>query len=112
LIDKNQRIFQFLNANRRDAARYLDLFSTKSNSTVLVIDGPSLQVCLDQFEREFIELACQAPSVICCRCSPTQKAEIVRLMKLYTGKRAAAIGDGGNDVRSVGGMRVVWGVPL
>ena len=85
------------------------MFSTKAN-TCLVIDGPSLQICLDHFEREFIELACQAPSVICCRCSPTQKADIVRLMKFYTGKRAAAIGDGGNDVSMIQAADVGMGI--
>jgi len=36
--------------------------------------------------------------VICCRCSPLQKTEIVKKIKYYTGLRVAAIGDGGNDV--------------
>ena len=33
-----------------------------------------------------------------CRCSPTQKALITQKIALYTKKRTAAIGDGGNDV--------------
>lgn len=34
-----------------------------------------------------------------CRCSPTQKAEIAKALKVYTnGKRICGIGDGGNDV--------------
>ena len=41
------------------------------------------------------------PSVICCRCSPTQKAEITRLIKKYSGKLTCAIGDGGNDVSMI-----------
>lgn len=48
-----------------------------------------------------MELACRSPAVVCCRCSPTQKAEIVRLIQKHTGKRAAAIGDGGNDVSMI-----------
>ncbi len=40
-----------------------------------------------------------APCVCVCRCSPTQKAEVARLLKTFTGgKRIAAVGDGGNDV--------------
>lgn len=101
LIDRNQPIFQFLNCTtQREAARLLDHFSTKVN-TCLVIDGPSLQICLDSFEQLFLELACVSPAVICCRCSPTQKATVVELMRTHTGKRTAAIGDGGNDVSMI-----------
>lgn len=43
--------------------------------------------------------AIQAPCVCVCRCSPTQKAEVCKGLKHYTGgKRIAGIGDGGNDV--------------
>lgn len=48
-----------------------------------------------------MELACRCPAVVCCRCSPTQKAEVVRLIQKHTGKRTAAIGDGGNDVSMI-----------
>jgi len=48
-----------------------------------------------------MELVCQCPAVICCRCSPTQKADCVRLVKQYTGKHTCAIGDGGNDVSMI-----------
>ena len=39
----------------------------------LVIDGESLQLCLDHFQDEFIDVATMLPAVVCCRCSPTQK---------------------------------------
>jgi len=48
-----------------------------------------------------MELACNCPVVVCCRCSPQQKADIVRLLKKHTGKRTCAIGDGGNDVSMI-----------
>ena len=50
------------------------------------------QVCLKYYEHEFVELACQCPAVVVCRCSPTQKADIVKLLKAHTGKRTCAIG--------------------
>jgi len=100
LIDRGQAVFPFTVRTKRDAAHALDAFSTKTN-TVLIIDGPALQIVLDHFEREFLELACQAPSVICCRCSPQQKADCVRLMRAFTGRRTCAIGDGGNDVSMI-----------
>lgn len=100
LVDRSQELFYLIVKNKRDAARQLDLFGTKVN-TGLVIDGYSLVLCLTNFQQEFLDLACEAPAVICCRCSPIQKAHMVQLMKEYTGKRTLAIGDGGNDVNMI-----------
>ena len=52
-----------------------------------------LQVCLKYYEYEFMELACQCPAVVCCRCTPTQKAQIVRLLQERTGKLTCAVGE-------------------
>jgi phospholipid-translocating ATPase len=78
----------------------MDAVSRQTDSC-LIIDGESLQVILDHYPAEFISVAVRLPVVICCRCSPTQKAEIVRLVNLHTGKRTCAIGDGGNDVSMI-----------
>jgi len=51
-------------------------------------------VCLKYYEYEFMELACQCPAVVCCRCAPTQKAQIVRLLQERTGKLTCAVGKG------------------
>ena len=59
------------------------------------------KVVLRHYEHEFMELAVQCPAVVVCRCTPTQKAEIVRLLKAHTGKRTCSIGDGGNDVSMI-----------
>ena len=48
-----------------------------------------------------MELVAAAPAVVCCRCSPEQKAAVVRLIERHSGRRAAAIGDGGNDVSMI-----------
>ena len=52
----------------------------------------SRQVVLQFYEHEFVELACQCPAVVVCRCSPTQKADIVQLLKVHTDKATCAIG--------------------
>lgn len=79
----------------------LDDFAETPNS-VLVIDGNTLQMCLDNFQEAFISAAQMSPSVVCCRCSPTQKAEIVNIMKQNSqDNTVAAIGDGGNDVSMI-----------
>lgn len=57
-----------------------------------------MKCAVDNYEQKFFEIATKAPAVVCCRCSPTQKAQIVMCIKKYTKKVTAAIGDGGNDV--------------
>ena len=56
---------------------------------------------LKYLEREFFTTAMEAESVVCCRCSPTQKRIIVKSIKKYTKARTAAVGDGGNDVAMI-----------
>ena len=72
-------------------------FVSLSPSPLVIIPATHLclfcQVCLRHYEHEFMELACNCPVVVCCRCSPQQKADIVRLLKKHTGKRACAIGE-------------------
>ncbi|KNC70267.1 hypothetical protein SARC_17209, partial [Sphaeroforma arctica JP610] len=69
---------------RREARFELAAFK-KKRDCALVIDGDSLKLCMENFESEFIIAAVKAPSVVCCRCSPTQKADITRLVRHYTG---------------------------
>ena len=50
----------------------------------------------------FLEVAKEAVAVICCRVSPLQKSQVVKLMKNYDkSKVTLAIGDGGNDVSMI-----------
>ncbi|KAF9167782.1 putative aminophospholipid-translocase [Actinomortierella ambigua] len=86
--------------NREDAENMLESLQGKKDCC-LVIDGESIQTCLDYLEHEFIEVTVRLPVVVCCRCSPTQKAHIARLIKQYTKKRICCIGDGGNDVSMI-----------
>lgn len=60
------------------------------------------QICLEHYADEFAFLACECTSVVCCRCSPEQKAQIVLMLaKLLPERRIAAVGDGGNDVSMI-----------
>ena len=68
---------------------------------LFILDGDTLDLALKQCQKEFYESAMQAPSVVCCRCSPTQKRLIVKNIKKYTNCRTAAVGDGGNDVAMI-----------
>uniref|UniRef100_A0A672ST08 Phospholipid-transporting ATPase n=1 Tax=Sinocyclocheilus grahami TaxID=75366 RepID=A0A672ST08_SINGR len=101
LVSRNQDIHVFKPvSNRGEAHLELNAFRRK-HDCALVISGDSLEVCLRYYEHEFVELACQCPAVVCCRCSPTQKAQIVRLLQQHTDNRTCAIGDGGNDVSMI-----------
>ncbi|RUS73851.1 hypothetical protein EGW08_018395 [Elysia chlorotica] len=101
LVSRLQDIHVFQTVTERGEA-HLELNSLRrKNEAALVITGDSLQVCLKYYEHEFVELACQCPAVVVCRCSPTQKADIVNLLKTHTGKRTCAVGDGGNDVSMI-----------
>ena len=71
------------------------------NPHLFIIDGDSLDLSLKYLESKFFKTAMQAQSVVCCRCSPTQKRIIVKTIKKYTDKRTAAVGDGGNDVAMI-----------
>eukprot|EP00397_Hematodinium_sp_SG-2012_P003768 GEMP01003776.1.p1 GENE.GEMP01003776.1~~GEMP01003776.1.p1 ORF type:complete len:1131 (+),score=237.03 GEMP01003776.1:51-3443(+) len=79
-----------------------ELAAGRLSDSVLVLDGNVLGwLLLEDNIRQFIDIACNAPAVVCCRCSPTQKADVVAAIKKFTGKRTAAIGDGGNDVSMI-----------
>ncbi|CAB4064955.1 E7.6.2.1 [Lepeophtheirus salmonis] len=82
----------------------------RRQDTTLVIKGDSLEVCLEFYEHEFMDLATACPAVVCCRCSPQQKAQVVHLIQQHTNKRAAAIGDGGNDVSMIQSASVGVGI--
>ncbi|KAH7837035.1 hypothetical protein Vadar_008720 [Vaccinium darrowii] len=65
----------------------------------LVIDGKALEIALgSDMKAQFLQLAVNCSSVICCRVSPKQKALITKSVKEFTGKTTLAIGDGANDV--------------
>ncbi|XP_043268867.1 probable phospholipid-transporting ATPase IIB isoform X3 [Venturia canescens] len=101
LVSRTQGLHVFKSVvTRTDAHLELNTFRKKQDCA-LVISGDSLEVCLQYYQPEFMELACGSPAVVCCRCSPTQKAEVVTLIQRHTKKRTAAVGDGGNDVSMI-----------
>lgn len=101
LVGSNQQIHVLRNVlSRTDAHLQLSQFRREADCA-LVVSGESLEVCLHYYQEEFMELATSCPAVVCCRCSPTQKAQVVSLIQQHTGKRTCAIGDGGNDVSMI-----------
>ena len=74
---------------------------TLKTNHVLVSLIPALQLCLTLFKNEFVEISTKLSAVVACRCSPTQKADVARLIRNFTKKRVCCIGDGGNDVSMI-----------
>lgn len=66
----------------------------------VVIDGPTLVWAMteENIRNLFFKYCIHAQSVICCRVSPGQKAEVVSLAKDQGDWITLSIGDGANDV--------------
>ncbi|KAJ8610211.1 hypothetical protein MRB53_038712 [Persea americana] len=87
-------------SRKEQAQDDLDFLQSKPDACLL-IDGESLAVMLKNHRDAFIAAAVRLSAVVACRCSPTQKADIARLIRTYTKKRICCIGDGGNDVSMI-----------
>ncbi|KAI5077468.1 hypothetical protein GOP47_0007292 [Adiantum capillus-veneris] len=75
------------------------LHGENSPPLALIIDGNSLLHALAKdMEQELFELATACQAVICCRVAPSQKSNIVSLVKDKAQEMTLAIGDGANDV--------------
>lgn len=79
---------------------------------VIIIEGEILTHVLQDpvVKDSFIKYASLATSVICCRCSPTQKSEITEALKNGLKKVVCSIGDGGNDVGMILSANVGIGI--
>ncbi|TFB04454.1 putative phospholipid-transporting ATPase NEO1 [Trichoderma ghanense] len=110
LVARGQYIYTVAKLNRKDNAQeHLDFLRSKTDACLL-IDGESLALFLTHFRIEFISIAVLLPTVVACRCSPTQKAEVAKLIREYTKKRVCCIGDGGNDVSMIQAADVGVGI--
>uniref|UniRef100_A0AAR2KUZ4 Phospholipid-transporting ATPase n=1 Tax=Pygocentrus nattereri TaxID=42514 RepID=A0AAR2KUZ4_PYGNA len=68
----------------------------------LVIDGRTLDFALhEDLQKNFLDLTSGCRSVICCRSTPLQKSQVVRLIGDSLGVMTLAIGDGANDVSMI-----------
>jgi len=86
------------------------MFGSKKEHAV-VIDGETLRFALqDSLKTLFLAITTQCETVVCCRVSPAQKAQTVKLVK--DGKKAMtlAIGDGANDVAMIQEAHVGVGI--
>uniref|UniRef100_A0A673XFS0 Phospholipid-transporting ATPase n=1 Tax=Salmo trutta TaxID=8032 RepID=A0A673XFS0_SALTR len=61
-------------------------------------------------EMELLRTACMCQTVICCRVTPLQKAQVVELVKKYKQAVTLAIGDGANDVSMIKAAHIGVGI--
>ncbi|KAK9720781.1 hypothetical protein K7432_003913 [Basidiobolus ranarum] len=99
-------------SNPRTSASYYDqmplprrssTFCRESMLHALVIDGSALKFILDDMDTRalLLEIAPLCRSVVCCRTSPLQKAQVVHLIRKGRNAVCLAIGDGANDVSMI-----------
>ena len=78
----------------------------KGNANLRVLQAFSEEAT----EELLLHLSTQCATVVCCRVSPLQKAQIVRLIKDNLGVMTLAIGDGANDVSMIQAADVGVGI--
>uniref|UniRef100_A0A8C2P3A7 Phospholipid-transporting ATPase n=1 Tax=Capra hircus TaxID=9925 RepID=A0A8C2P3A7_CAPHI len=61
-------------------------------------------------KNDLLELACMCKTVVCCRVTPLQKAQVVELVKKYRNAVTLAIGDGANDVSMIKSAHIGVGI--
>ncbi|CAH0381708.1 unnamed protein product [Bemisia tabaci] len=82
-----------------------------TSNIALVIHGHSLIHALHPtLEKLFLIVSTKCRSVICCRVTPLQKANVVQLVKKYKEVVVLAIGDGANDVPMIKAANVGVGI--
>ena len=70
----------------------------------ILIESSILSIIMSDKEKteKFLKIALCASTVICCRVSPLQKSQVVKMVKHYNNEVITlAIGDGGNDVSMI-----------
>ncbi|XP_077774926.1 putative phospholipid-transporting ATPase IM [Podarcis muralis] len=88
-----------------------NLEETVASDYALVINGHSLAYALEaDLENEFVEAACACKTVICCRVTPLQKAQVVELVKKHKKAITLAIGDGANDIGMIKSAHIGVGI--
>ena len=92
---------------------YADQVNVMDDRYGLIVDGSSLTLIMPvQENKELLyQIAAKCSAVVCCRMSPLQKSEIVKMMKNSSLKPiTAAVGDGGNDVAMIQEAHVGLGI--
>ena len=70
---------------------------------MIAVEGATLALLIEDQELQdlFFHIAIRSKSVVCCRMSPKQKADLVNIFKSRGPWITLAIGDGANDVSMI-----------
>ncbi|XP_069796468.1 phospholipid-transporting ATPase ID-like isoform X2 [Narcine bancroftii] len=99
MSDSFRSINGYSSSEKLSSPKLASVVEEMPGECALVISGHSLAHALEaDLELEFLETACACRSVICCRVTPLQKAQVVELVKKHKKAVTLAIGDGANDV--------------
>uniref|UniRef100_A0A7S4QNF9 Phospholipid-transporting ATPase n=1 Tax=Alexandrium monilatum TaxID=311494 RepID=A0A7S4QNF9_9DINO len=88
-------------------------YALRCESPALTVAGAALSTALASEDRQlrFLEAAVRCRSVVCCRVSPKQKADVVQLVKVHKAESTTlSIGDGANDVSMIVAAHVGVGI--
>ena len=92
---------------------YKIIVANPNNKFALIVGMEELSKILgdDSLKNHFYELSARCDSVLCCRVTPKQKAQIVQLYKRrQPDKVTLAIGDGANDVNMITSAHIGVGI--
>ena len=130
LISKNMKIFNICGIEPKKDENTLEIINKKEREQIILdfakefnkfkgdfdsmkghtlqygilVDEKALLTINEDYETQkiFLDIAKDAVAVICCRVSPLQKSQVVKMMKNYSpNSKTLAIGDGGNDVSMI-----------
>ena len=86
--------------------------STQNTQLFVEVGGSTFDTQESRYTFIFIfQLSARCSAVVCCRLSPLQKSELIKLMRSSPGRPVtAAIGDGGNDVSMIQEAHIGFGI--
>ena len=104
-IINNEERQQVIQNFSKEFSKFKGEFPSMSNIQFgILVDEKALLTINESEEMQsiFLNIAKDAVAVICCRVSPLQKSQVVKMMKIFKPKAVTlAIGDGGNDVSMI-----------
>ena len=107
LFQNNMKIYEIKESKENELKKIIyDININLHNNKInlykfgLIIGGNELEEIFSNRKMllYFRDLCLKCTSVICCRASPKQKAQLVKMIKELDGSITLAIGDGANDV--------------
>lgn len=107
LINPEMSVMRFSSSDLQECKKYMDecidiykLCVAHNRKKALLIEGDALNILTGHHDlrEKFIHISKNCEAVICCRVTPKQKADVVRLIKGHLNKVTLAVGDGANDV--------------